>query len=277
MLDGKEAASNEKLKLSYLLKSFTSAPHLAVIVVGDNPASAAYVRGKQRDCEECGISMHVFKFDANVTEQELLKQINSLNINKYIHGIIVQLPLPAHISAAKVTAAIDPLKDVDCFCYDNVGRLVADCKRFTPCTPQGAVDLLRYYRVPVEGKHCVVIGRSNIVGKPMAIMLTSLGATVTLCHSKTVDLARHTKEADIIICAVGKPKFITADMISEGAVVIDVGINRGNDGKLRGDVDFENVSKKVSAITPVPGGVGLMTRVALLKNVVAAYIGDKVD
>lgn len=249
---------------------------LAVIVVGDNAASAAYVKGKQKDCEECGIAFKLFKFAEATTSEALVDVIRSLNNNDLVDGIIVQLPLPAHINSMTVLQAISPAKDVDCFCTDNVGRLAIDGPRFLPCTPLGVIDMLRYYSIDVAGKDCVVIGRSNIVGKPMAAMLTNLGATVTLCHSQTKNLAKYTTEADIVVCAVGKPKFLTADMVKENAIIIDVGINRGQDGKMCGDVDFDAVSRKVAAITPVPGGVGLMTRAALLKNVVTAYYTRRV-
>lgn len=271
LLSGKEAAANEKLRLSNFIKSLEIHPVLAVIVVGNNPASAAYVRGKHRDCDECGISCKVFEFDEHVEQETIESTIENLNNNDIVDGIIVQLPLPEHINADSLLNAISIEKDVDGFCAGNVGMLSLDNSVFVPCTPLGITILLNYYKIDVAGKDCVVIGRSNIVGKPMAMLLTNLGATVTLCHSKTKDLARHTRDADLIVCAVGKPKFLTADMVKPGAIVIDVGINRGENGKMCGDVDFDNVSKKVSAITPVPGGVGLMTRAALMDNVVRAY------
>lgn len=271
LLSGKEAAANEKLKLSNFIKSLDIHPVLAVVVVGDNPASAVYVKGKKKDCDECGITCKVFKFNERVEQDELVATISNLNNNDHIDGIIVQLPLPEHISADAVLNTISIEKDVDGFCAGNVGMLSIDNQIFVPCTPLGIITLLKYYNIDVAGKDCVVIGRSNIVGKPMAMLLTNLGATVTLCHSKTKNLARHTREADLIVCSVGKHKFLTADKVKEGAIVVDVGINRDKNGKLCGDVDFESVSKKVSAITPVPGGVGLMTRAALMDNVVRAY------
>lgn len=270
LLSGKDAASDAKHKLSIFIKNSKIRPVLAVIVVGDNSASAAYVRGKQKDCEECGIECRLLKFDEAITESELIHVIYDLNNDDSVDGIIVQLPLPTHIKSS-IVQHIHPVKDVDCFRTDNVGRLATGDISLAPCTPLGILKLLRYYNIDVAGKDCVVIGRSNIVGKPMAMLLTHFGATVTLCHSKTKDLARHTRSADIIICAVGKPKFLTSDMVYSNSVVIDVGINRDEHGKLCGDVDFENVSKVVSAITPVPGGVGLMTRAALLANIVKAY------
>lgn len=271
LLSGKDAAYDANRKLAIFIKNSGIQPVLAVIVVGDNSASAAYVRGKQKDCEECNIECRLFKFDETVTESELIKVINDLNNDDSVDGIIVQLPLPRHIPIS-VVQHISAVKDVDCFRIDNVGRLATgDISAPLPCTPLGVIKLLSYYNIDVTGKDCVVIGRSNIVGKPMAMLLTHFGATVTLCHSKTKDLAKHTRSADIIICAVGKPKFLTSDMVSSKSIVIDVGINRDEHGKLCGDVDFENVSKVVSAITPVPGGVGLMTRATLLFNVVTAY------
>lgn len=271
LLSGKEAAANEKLKLSNLVKSSDIHPVLAVLVVGDNPASAAYVRGKQKDCDECGIICKTFKFDTNVTQDVLIATIADLNNSNIVDGIIVQLPLPDHIDADALLNTISIEKDVDGFCTGNIGMLSINNPVFIPCTPLGIITLLKYYSIDVTSKDCVVIGRSNIVGKPMAMLLTNLGATVTLCHSKTKDLAKHTLNADLIVCAVGKPNFITADMVKDGAIVVDVGINRDADGKMCGDVDFENVCKKASAITPVPGGVGLMTRAALLDNVLRAY------
>jgi methylenetetrahydrofolate dehydrogenase (NADP+)/methenyltetrahydrofolate cyclohydrolase len=240
-------------------------------MVGNNPASRAYVNGKLKDCEECGINFLLSCLSEDVTQQEIIDKINTLNQDSSIHGILVQLPLPAWFDKAEIISAIAPEKDVDCFCAENIGKMVANYSGFLPCTPLGIMNMLDVYDIDVTGKHCVVIGRSDIVGKPMASLLINRGATVTVCHSQTANLQSHTQMADIIICAVGKEKFLTADMVKDGVIVIDVGINRNADGKLCGDVDFEAVAEKASAITPVPGGVGLMTRAALLINILRAY------
>lgn len=242
-------------------------------MVGDNPASAAYVRGKQNDCAECGITCELHKFDDTVHESVIVDTIKKLNDDYRVDGIIVQLPLPKHLHTNAILEVIDPQKDVDCFRDVNIGKLIMGKPRFVPCTPLGIVNMLRRYNIDVAGKNCVVIGRSDIVGKPMATLLTSLNATVTVCHSQTKNISAYTKKADLIVCAVGRPKFLTADMVKKGVIVIDVGINRDENGKLCGDVDFDEVSKKAFAITPVPGGVGLTTRAALIENVVkACYI-----
>ena len=270
-MSGKEVAAREKEKIRKAISNFARPPKLAVIMVGDNPASQAYVRGKEKDCEECGMDSLVYRFEETVSQEELCDAIDYLNHRRSVDGIIVQLPLPQHIDKNAVIERIHPEKDVDCFRAESVGKLVLGRPTFMPCTPSGIVDLMEAFDIKVEGKNCVVIGRSDIVGKPMSALLTSMGGTVTTCHSKTKDISFYTRNADIIVCAVGKPGFLTADMVKDGAVVVDVGINRGEDGKLCGDVDFAAVSEKCSAITPVPGGVGLMTRVALLKNTVKAY------
>ena len=247
-------------------------PKLAIIMVGENPASRAYVNGKKRDCEDCGIDFELIQFDEDVKQRAIEKTIARLNEDETINGILVQLPLPAHLNKKAIIDSICPEKDVDCFTEANLGSLFLNRPVFKPCTPFGIMELLSYYKISVEDKHCVIIGRSDIVGKPLAMMLINAGATVTVCNSHThpFDLANLTRAADIVICAVGKPKFLTADMIGEGAIVIDVGINRDENNKICGDVDFENVKLKAGAITPVPGGIGLMTRAALMTNILKA-------
>lgn len=241
-------------------------PGLAVILVGNNPASHTYVRNKEKSSIEVGMKSEVIRLSEEVTEAELLKQIESLNADDTIHGILVQLPLPKHIDEDLVIQAIDPKKDVDGFHPVNVGKMLIGQQTFLPCTPYGIMELLDRSGVDIAGKHAVVIGRSNIVGKPMGQLLLQKDATVTYCHSKTKDLSSITKQADIIVAAIGKSKFITDEHIKEGAVVIDVGMNRDENGKLCGDVDTEKAKAVAAAITPVPGGVGPMTITMLLKN-----------
>ena len=252
------------------LKAHGIMPTLAVILVGNDPASAVYVRNKQKACIETGITPIQITLPDDTAEDELLKKIDELNSDNNVHGILVQLPLPKHIREDKVIDRISPRKDVDAFSHESVGRIVEGKYSFLPCTPAGIMKLLEYYTIDVSGKECVVVGRSNIVGKPMALLLLNASGTVTVCHSKTKNLSDVTKRADILVAAVGKPEFITETMVKEGAVVIDVGINRMPDGSLKGDVDFEAVSKKASMITPVPGGVGPMTIAMLMKNTVYA-------
>lgn len=273
IIDGKKIAAEvreEVKKEVEELKSRGVTPGLAVILVGDDPASQVYVRNKHRACEEVGIYSEVHRLTATTSQEELLKLIEDLNHDTRIHGILVQLPLPEHIDEKKVIDAIALNKDVDGFSPANVGNLVIGDKCFYPCTPHGCMVLLDKTGVDPKGKKAVVVGRSNIVGKPMAMMLLARHATVTICHSRTPDLAAECRQADILVAAVGKPELITGDMIKEGAVVIDVGINRLADGKLVGDVHFESASRKASWITPVPGGVGPMTIAMLLKNTVEA-------
>ena len=248
----------------------TVRPGLAVILVGDNPASAVYVRNKKKACADTGIYSESYDLPADITEEELLSLIDRLNNKADIHGILVQLPLPAHINPDNVINAISPEKDVDAFHPVNVGKIMTGNYDFLPCTPAGVMCLLSHYDIDVCGKECVVVGRSNIVGKPQAMLLLHANGTVTVCHSKTKNLKEKCLTADILVVAIGKADFITADMVKEGAVVIDVGMNRKSDGKLTGDVDFESVSKKASYITPVPGGVGPMTITMLLKNTIKA-------
>lgn len=273
IIDGKKLAAAVKAEAAaevQQLKEQGVVPCLAVLLVGEDPASQVYVRGKANDCAECGIESRVIRLDAATTQEELLAQIEALAADDAVHGILVQLPLPAHIDEAAVIAAIPPEKDVDGFTPVNAGRLLTGEPCFAPCTPAGCLRMIRSTGMDITGKRAVVVGRSNIVGKPAALLLLAENATVTVCHSRTQNLADICREADILVAAVGRQGFITGDMIKPGAVVIDVGINRGADGKLHGDVDFAAASEKAAFITPVPGGVGLMTRAMLMKNTVAA-------
>ena len=248
------------------LKARGITPGLAVILVGDNPASQVYVRNKVKGCEDCGFHSVLEKYDADLSEAELLARIATLNADPAIHGILVQLPVPKHIDATKVIEAISPAKDVDGFHVASAGALMTGLPGFWPCTPYGCMKMLESINYDLRGKHAVVIGRSNIVGKPMAMMLLQKSATVTICHSATANLKAMTLQADVIVAAVGKRTVLTADMVKPGAVVLDVGMNRNDEGKLCGDVDFEGVRQVASYITPVPGGVGPMTITMLLVN-----------
>lgn len=252
------------------LKARGIQPGLAVVLVGDDPASAVYVRNKVKDCEEVGIASTLDRLPASTSEADLLARIDQLNTDPKVHGILVQLPLPAHINEHRVIEAIAPAKDADGFHVSNVGLLMTGKPLFRPCTPYGVMRMLEHAGTPLEGAHAVVIGRSNIVGKPQALMLLAAGATVTICHSRTRDLAAQVRQADVVVAAVGKVGLVTADMIKPGATVIDVGMNRDAQGKLCGDVDFAGVSQVAGAITPVPGGVGPMTRAMLLVNTIEA-------
>ena len=245
-------------------------PGLAVIIVGSNPASSIYVRNKAKACDEAGIYSEIHDFPESASQDEVIQRIQELNKAPRIHGILVQLPLPNHFESRKVIAAIAVEKDVDGFHLYNVGALVTGNSVFPPCTPFGVMKMLEKSNIAIEGRHAVVVGRSNIVGKPMALMLLEKGATITICTSKTHNLAEYTRRADILVVATGKPHMITADMVKPGATVIDVGINRMPDGKLTGDVDFESVKEKAGYLTPVPGGVGPMTITMLLCNTIAA-------
>ena len=245
-------------------------PGLAVIIVGDNPASRTYVRNKVKACEEAAFHAQLIELPASVSEAELLARIAVLNADAAIHGILVQLPLPAHIDDHKVIEAIAPAKDVDGFHVASAGALLTGLPGFTPCTPTGVMHMLHHYGITIEGRRAVVIGRSNIVGKPMALLLLQAGATVTICHSKTPDLASVTREADILVAATGRVNLVTRDMVKPGACVIDVGMNRDSSGKLCGDVDFAGVREVAGWITPVPGGVGPMTIAMLLSNTLTA-------
>ncbi|WP_180127117.1 bifunctional methylenetetrahydrofolate dehydrogenase/methenyltetrahydrofolate cyclohydrolase FolD [Rhodoferax sp. BLA1] len=252
------------------LKARGITPGLAVILVGDNPASQVYVRNKVKGCEDCGFHSVLEKYEASLSEAELLAHIARLNADPAIHGILVQLPVPKHIDASKVIEAISPLKDVDGFHIASAGALMTGMPGFWPCTPYGCMKMLESIGYDLRGKHAVVIGRSNIVGKPMAMMLLQKNATVTICHSATADLKAMTLQADVIVAAVGKRNVLTADMVKPGAVVLDVGMNRNDEGKLCGDVDFESVRQVAGFITPVPGGVGPMTITMLLVNTLEA-------
>ena len=273
IIDGKAIAQEVRAEWKVradMLKARGITPGLAVIIVGEDPASRVYVANKVKACAELGLHSEHIVMPADTPEATLLAKIGELNRDPKIHGILVQLPVPRHIASNKVLEAISPDKDVDGFHPVNVGALVAGNMRFAPCTPCGAMKLLEKCGVTIEGKHAVVVGRSNIVGKPMALMLLQQNATVTICTSKTVDLARFTRDADILVVATGKPKMITGDMIKPGAAVIDVGINRLPDGKLCGDVDFDSAKPVAGWITPVPGGVGPMTITMLVANTVQA-------
>lgn len=259
-----------KNKTSDFIKKFGVTPGLAVILVGDNPASRVYVRNKHKGCLDVGFNSYQIELPEETTEDELLSRIDELNSDKNVHGILVQLPLPKHISEEKVISRIDPDKDVDAFHTQNVGKIVIGKYDFLPCTPAGIMKLLEFYNIEIEGKECVVLGRSNIVGKPMALLLLAKNGTVTICHSKTKNLSEVTKKADILVVAIGRAEFVGANMVKDGAVVIDVGINRLESGKLVGDVNFSEVSPKASYITPVPGGVGPMTITMLLENTLTA-------
>ena len=274
IIDGKILAAEVKAcaaqAVRFLQERYGITPCLAVLLVGDDPASQVYVRGKANDCEACGIESRVIRLPAGTTQAELLARLGTLAADSAVHGILVQLPLPRHIDPAAVIEAIPPEKDVDGFTPVNAGRLLNGEPCFAPCTPAGCLRMIEAAGVDLDGKHAVVVGRSNIVGKPAALLLMQKNATVTVCHSHTRDLAAVCRTADVLIAAVGKAGFITADMVKPGAVVIDVGINRGADGKLHGDVDFAPVTEIASYITPVPGGVGLMTRAMLMLNTVQA-------
>ncbi len=248
------------------LKQKGVTPGLAVIIVGTDPASQVYVGSKERTCIELGMYSEKYELPENTTNDELLALINKLNNDDKIHGILCQLPLPRHLDEKAVIDAIHPSKDVDAFHVQNVGKIMLGDYDFLPCTPAGIMEMLKYSNIDPAGKHCVVIGRSNIVGKPMAMLMLHANATVTICHSKTQNLKEICREADILVASVGRAKFVTADMVKDGAVVIDVGINRDENGKLCGDVDYQNVEPICSAITPVPGGVGPMTIAMLMQN-----------
>ena len=273
ILDGKAVSLKVKESVKVRadeLKKFGVEPTLAVVLVGEDKASQTYVRAKEKACNEYGIKSVAHRLSENTTQNELLALINVLNLDDSIHGILVQLPLPKHINTNVVLAAIDPRKDVDGFHAVNVGKLVSGLDGFVPCTPLGVMEILKEYGIEVAGLNAVVIGRSNIVGKPMANLLLNASATVTVTHSKTKNLKEICKNADLIVAAIGRPFFLKADMVKDGAVVVDVGINRLDDGRLVGDVDFEEVAPKCSYITPVPGGVGPMTIAMLLNNTILA-------
>ena len=269
IIDGKQISLDIKNELKKKVAKYKEQGiemTLAVVKVGNDPASAVYVRNKEKACEYVGINSKTLALPEETTEEELLNVVKELNEDKNVNGILVQLPLPKHIDESKVLLTIDSTKDVDGFHPVNVGKMVIGEDTFLPCTPAGIIEMIKRTDIDIEGKECVVIGRSNIVGKPMAMLMLKENATVTIAHSRTKDLKEVTKRADIIVAAIGKAKFVTADYVKEGAVVIDVGMDRDENGKLCGDVDFESVSKVASAITPVPGGVGPMTVTMLLVN-----------
>lgn len=274
LIDGKKVSQEIRLKLAEETKCFieetTIQPHLVVIIVGNNPASMTYVKNKKTSCEAVGFKSTVIELPIEITEAELLTKIIELNEDSAVHGILVQLPLPSHISEEKVIQTISVEKDVDGFHPYQVGALASGMKCLKPCTPSGVIELLKAYGIEISGRHAVIVGRSHIVGKPLMQLLLDENATVTVCHSKTTDLAQFTKTADILVVAIGRANFIKANMVKDGAVVIDVGINRLDNGKLVGDVSFDEVSDKVSYITPVPGGVGPMTITMLLRNTLKA-------
>lgn len=273
IIDGKKISSEIRAEISAeveRLKSEGVLPGLAVIIVGENPASKVYVRNKGKACAEVGMYSEIIEMEENTSEEALLLKIDELNKRDDIHGILVQLPLPKQIDESAVIAAISPEKDVDAFCAVNVGKMMLGEASFLPCTPAGIIELIKRSGIDISGKECVVVGRSNIVGKPVAQLLLAENGTVTICHSRTKDLKAVTSRADILVVAIGKADFITGDMVKKGAVVIDVGMNRRADGKLTGDVDFATSSEVAGYITPVPGGVGPMTITMLLKNTLTA-------
>lgn len=273
IIDGKELAKKIRGQVAEeveKLKNRGVNPKLAVIMVGEDPASKVYVKNKSKACNEVGIEFEEFLLDKTIEKKELIELIEKLNRRQDIHGILLQSPIPEHLDIYDAFATIDYRKDVDGFHPINIGRLALNRQTFISCTPHGILKMLQEYNINLKGANVVILGRSNIVGKPLAQVLLNNDATITICHSKTKNIDKITKNADILISAIGKAKFVTKDMVKQGAVVIDVGINRGEDGKLVGDVDFANVSKKASYITPVPGGVGPMTVAMLLHNVVIA-------
>ncbi len=277
IIDGKAISAQIREEIAEEVKKYFEQtgkrPGLAVVIVGENPASQVYVRNKKKACEQVGFISWVYEMPECTTQDELNVLIDRLNADTEVHGILVQLPLPKHLDEEQVILRIKPEKDVDAFHPYNVGRITIGDPKFLPCTPAGIMELLHRSNIDIAGKECVVIGRSNIVGKPMALLLLAENGTVTVCHSKTHDLKKVCKRADILVVAIGKADFVTSDMVKDGAVVIDVGMNRNKDGKLTGDVDFASVSNVASYITPVPGGVGPMTITMLLQNTLRAARG----
>lgn len=271
IIDGKKLAQKIRLELKTEAEKFKTRPKLAVILVGNDPASKIYVRNKNKACEEVGIEYEEHVLEETTKMEDLLQLIDRLNSDDSINGILLQAPLPKHLEINRAFEKISPIKDVDGFNPINVGKLLIGEDTFISCTPYGIIKMLEEYNIPIQGKNAVVVGRSNIVGKPLVQCLLNKNATVTICHSKTENLINYTRNADILISAVGKANLITADMVKEGATVIDVGMNRNNNGKLCGDVDFENVKEIARYITPVPGGVGPMTITMLMNNVIKAY------
>lgn len=269
-MDGKALAAKVKEEVAAQVAGMERKPGLAVVLVGDNPASRVYVNGKKKDCAECGIYSEEYAIPAETTQQELLELVETLNGREDIDGILVQLPLPKHLNEKEVLLAIRPDKDVDCFHPFNVGQLMIGEQGFQPCTPAGVMRMLKEYGIDPAGKHCVIVGRSNIVGKPQAMLMLRENATVTVCHTKTPDLKAECLRADILVAAAGRVGLITGNMVKEGAVVVDVAMNRNEAGKLCGDVVFEEAAQRASYITPVPGGVGPMTRAMLMENTLYA-------
>lgn len=273
LISGKEISLAVKEQVAEEVKELNAKgiePSLAVILVGEDPASKVYVNNKKKACEFCGIRSLEYILPESTTQGELEELVDKLNNDKTVSGILCQLPLPKHLDEKRVLNMIKPEKDVDAFHPENTGHIMIGDFNFLPCTPAGVMEMIHYEGIDLDGKHCVIIGRSNIVGKPMAMLMLKENATVTICHSHTKNIAEIVKQADVVVAAVGIPKFVTADMIKDGAVIIDVGINRGEDGKLCGDVDFDACCEKSSYITPVPGGVGPMTISTLMKNTVTA-------
>ena len=270
VMDGKALAAKVKEGVRQQVDQMEQKPGLAVILVGDNPASRVYVNGKKKDCGECGIYSEEYALLADTTQEELLELIGVLNERADVDGILVQLPLPKHLNEKEVLLAIRPDKDVDCFHPFNVGQLMIGEEGFQPCTPAGVMRMLEEYGIDPTGKHCVIVGRSNIVGKPQAMLMVQKNATVTICHTKTRDLKAECLRADILVAAAGRTGLITGDMVKEGAVVVDVAMNRNDQGKLCGDVVYDQAAEKASYITPVPGGVGPMTRAMLMENTLYA-------
>lgn len=270
VMDGKALAAKVKEEVRAQVEGMARKPGLAVVLVGDDPASRVYVNGKKKDCGECGIYSEEYAIPAQTTQQELLELVESLNEREDIDGILVQLPLPRHLNEKEVLLAIRPDKDVDCFHPFNVGQLMIGEEGFQPCTPAGVMRMLKEYGIDPAGKHCVIVGRSNIVGKPQAMLMLRANATVTICHTKTPDLKAECLRADILVAAAGRAGLITGDMVKEGAVVVDIAINRDEQGKLCGDAVFDQVAPKASYLTPVPGGVGPVTRAILMENTLCA-------
>ncbi|TCP31185.1 methenyltetrahydrofolate cyclohydrolase /5,10-methylenetetrahydrofolate dehydrogenase (NADP+) [Scopulibacillus darangshiensis] len=273
LISGKEIAKNKREAMRQTVEALQKKgikPGLAVLLVGENPASLSYVKGKIRDCKEVGIHSELQRYEASISEDKLLSEIEKYNRADHINGILVQLPLPDHISEQKVIQTISPDKDVDGFHPINLGKMLTDQNTFLPCTPYGIIEMMTTMELPIKGKHVVIVGRSNIVGKPAGQLFLNEDATVTYCHSKTENMSKYTKMADILVVAVGRADLIGADDIKEGAVVIDVGMNRNKEGKLVGDVSFDEAKEKAGYITPVPGGVGPMTRTMLLVNTIEA-------
>ena len=271
LIDGRAVSKAVKQRVKAECEEKNIKPGLAVIIVGDDSASQVYVKNKEKACEECGFYSEKYALSADTTQEELNVLVEKLNNKKDINGILCQLPLPSHLNDKEVINLINPIKDVDAFHPVNVGAIMIGDYNFVPCTPAGIMELIHSTGVDISGKKAVVIGRSNIVGKPMAMLLLHENATVEITHSKTVNLQQITKQADILVAAVGKAKFVTGDMVKDGAIVIDVGMNRDENGKLCGDVDFDSVQNKCSYITPVPGGVGPMTISMLMQNTLTAY------